>query len=100
MGLVLLFLVSISLLSAILEMAAAQRRISASVGKSLQDFDLLQDLGVEFSAAEAKDSPGSSLGAQLRFSVWGRFFYLQLERASLFSADSRIVWVDEEGRES
>ena len=98
-GLVLLFLVSISLLSAILEMAAAQRRISASVGKSLQDFDLLQDLGVEFSAAEAKDSPGSSLGAQLRFSVWGRFFYLQLERASLFSADSRIVWVDEEGRE-
>ena len=45
-GLVLLFLVSIFLSLAILETAVAQRRISASVGKSLQDFDLLQDLGV------------------------------------------------------
>ena len=98
-GLVCLVLVSISLLSVSLEPTVAQRRISTSVGKSLQDFDFLQDLGVEFPAPGPGASPESSLGAQLRFFVWGRAFYLRLERASLFSADSRTVWLDELGRE-
>ena len=98
-GLVCLCLVSISLLSVSFESALAQRQISTPVGKSLQDFDFLQDLGIDFPAPGPESPTASSLGAQLRFSVWGRAFYLRLERASLFSADSRTVWLDEQGRE-
>ena len=58
-GLVCLFLVSISVLSTFSELTAAPRRVSASVGKSLQDFDFLRDLGIEFSAPEAEAAPDS-----------------------------------------